>query len=232
VRSSSFRDGRSPGRTPRWRRRDRPRRGLRRARQPEQDALNKARATANQTLIDAAQQLQAETLAQIQANEAAQESIRLSEGTRDIRDQTDVLRLELSLQGQTSDEINKQVALLQTKQAIEKSTVSLTSDEAQARLAAVAAQQDFNAALNAAKRSQQALEDGIRGIADTIDQSIGQSIQDAFDNKKTLDWGQTLKGVLAQVANQIAQIALIRPAIGEPLGLLGWGEFAVAEKST
>jgi hypothetical protein len=191
-----------------------------------QDALNQARAAGNQTLIDAAQRLQDETLAQIKANEAAQESARLSEGTRDIRDQTAVLQLVLSLQGQTGDEIAKQVALLQTKQAIEKSLVPLASDEAQARLAAVAAQQDFNAALNASRRSQQALEDGIRGIADTIDNSIGQSIQDAFDNKKTLDWGQTIKGVLAQIANQIAQIALIRPAIGEPLGLLGWGEFA------
>jgi hypothetical protein len=73
--------------------------------------------------------------------------------------------------------------------------VNLTSDEAQAQLRAVAAYQDANAALNAQRRTQQQLEDGIRGIADTIDQSIGQSIQDAFDNKKTLDWGATLKNL-------------------------------------
>ena len=71
-----------------------------------QDAVNKALATGNPLLITAAENLQAQAKAQIEANDAAEQSVQLSNSTHGLQDQTAQLQLQLTLQGQTSEQIS------------------------------------------------------------------------------------------------------------------------------
>jgi hypothetical protein len=183
------------------------------------DALTKAIASGNQSLIDQAKALTDQTLAQIKANDAAKVAAELAHQTNIDRNDIQIMQLEVSLQGQTSEEISRQVALLREKQRLDALGSSVTQQERDDRLAVVDALGRQNSALVEAQRNQQRLDDGVRQIADTVDNSLVKAMQDAFDGKKVTDWGATLKSVVSQILSGILNFALIRP--GDRLGRRG-----------
>jgi hypothetical protein len=190
------------------------------------DALAKAIATGDQALVDQAKALTDVTLAQIKANDAAKVRLDLQNQNNQGQNSIDVMRLEVSLQGQTTEEIQRQVALLQEKQRLDALGASVTQQERDNRLAVVDAVGRQNIALAEAQRAQQRLDDGVRQIADTVDNTLVKAMQDAFDGKKVTDWGATLKSVVSQILSGILNFALIRPAIGSVVGALGFGNVA------
>jgi hypothetical protein len=190
------------------------------------DALTKAIASGNQSLIDQAKALTDQTLAQIKANDAAKVAAELAHQTNIDRNDIQIMQLEVSLQGQTSEEISRQVALLREKQRLDALGSSVTQQERDDRLAVVDALGRQNSALVEAQRNQQRLDEGVRQIADTVDNSLVKAMQDAFDGKKVTDWGATLKSVVSQILSGILNFALIRPAIGSVVGALGFGNVA------
>jgi hypothetical protein len=190
------------------------------------DALAKAIATGDQALVEQAKALTDVTLAQIKANDAAKVRLDLQNQNNQGQNSIDVMRLEVSLQGQTTEEIQRQVALLQEKQRLDALGASVTQQERDNRLAVVDAVGRQNIALVEAQRAQQRIDDGVRQIADTVDNSLVKAMQDAFDGKKVTDWGATLKSVVSQILSGILNFALIRPAIGSVVGALGFNSVA------
>ena len=187
-----------------------------------QGALAAAIASGNPTLIARAQALQAGTLAQVQANAAAQESIQLSNDTHGLADQTAQLQLQLSLEGETSEAISKQTDLLKAQQTIANQAPDAAQSTKDAYIAATASVADLTNQLTLANQAQQRLTDGIKGVGDTIDQTLTQGIQNAFSGQTVTNWAQTIKTALAQIASQLLDLALIKPAIGSVLSLLGF----------
>ncbi len=139
---------------------------------------------------------------------------------------------ELSLQGQTSEEIQRQVSLLQTRQRLATDFANAT-DEAKQRFEQTSvALANTNFALTQASRETQRMDEAVRSVADTVDNSLVKAMQDAFDGKRVTDWGAQLKSITSQILSGILNFALIRPAIGQPLGLITWGEFGKMETTT
>jgi hypothetical protein len=88
----------------------------------------------------------------------------------------------------------------------------------------------FGAQQNAALigKAEQAWDNAFKNAANQIDNTIVRSLRDAFDGKKATDWGQTMKTILADLAAQIVNIALIKPAIGQALLAAGMTESAAS----
>ena len=191
-----------------------------------QDALNKAEASGNTVLIDAAKALRDKAAAQGLANEAAQEAVAAEHTIAGQQDQIAVARLELSLQGQTSEEIGRQVALLRTKQELAGNLAHLSDDEKQRLLDSTDAAERQNIVLGDAVKQQQAFDDAVRNSAETVNNTLTQALADAFSGQRVTDWGTTLKGIIGQVLAEIANFALIRPVIGSALGALGFNTAA------
>jgi hypothetical protein len=191
-----------------------------------QDALTKAVASGNDALKVKAQALDTATLAQARANEAAKESVSASNIVAQQKDQIALDQLQISLQGQSRDQIAAQLTLLQQKQNITDNLSLLSDDEKQDLLASTKALTDQNLALAAAVRSQEQLDEGIKSVADTVDQNLTNAIDNAFSGQTIADWGATVRSALAQIASELLDLALIKPAIGSVLSLLGLNSVA------
>jgi hypothetical protein len=190
------------------------------------DAVAKAAASENDALKAQAQALTDQTAARIKANEQAKVAAELAHQTNVDRNDIQIMQLEVSLQGQTTEEISRQVALLREKQRLDALGSSVTQQERDDRLAVVDALGRENSALVEAQRNQQRLDEGVRQIADTVDNTLVKAMQDAFDGKKVTDWGATLKSVVSQILSGILNFALIRPVIGSVVGALGFNSVA------
>jgi hypothetical protein len=185
------------------------------------DALTKAIQTGNPALIAEAQNVTAATAALIKKNDAAQTALQLNQQASANDNQAQVAQLEASLQGQTTDQISQQVALLQAKQFLQSKNVDLASDEGQKYLANVTALGQANIAL-AQSRTEWGLVNGaVESVGQNVDQQLTQNLENAFDGQKLTSWGTVLHQILAQAEAQIVSLALIKPAIGSALGLLG-----------
>jgi len=190
------------------------------------NALAAAEATGNGALIAQAKALTESTLAQIKKNDAAQTALLLQQGINSNNNQIEILKLETSLQGQTTEEISRQVALLQAKQLLQSKNVDLASDEAKQYLASTDQLERAKIALAETQRSAQALNDVFRSIGETIATSITDAITGLFDKKKVVDWGTQIKTVVSGLASQLISGGLVRPAIGSVLSGLGLGAAA------
>jgi hypothetical protein len=200
------------------------------------DALNKAIATGNPALIDEAKNLTAVVEAQIRANDAAQTALQLRQAELNNGNMVEQLQLEAQLQGQTSEEIQRQVSLLQAKQLLQSKGVDLASEEAQKYLASVDQLGKANIALGDAARNSQRVSDTLTSIGQTIDSDIMQNLEAAFSGQKIQSWGSILKSVLAQTEAQMISLTLIKPAIGSVLSAsnvapaaVQFGEFPTEE---
>ena len=187
------------------------------------DALAKAEATGNEALIKEAKALTDTTLAIIKKNDAAQTALQLQNQMNANKDQMDVNKLEAQYAFQTSEEIQRQVSLLQAKQLLQSKGVDLSSKEAQNYLANVDAMGKSNVALAEMQRSAQRLNDVLTGVGQTIDQEITQNVANALDGKKITSWHTIFHNALIQLELQLISMSIIKPAIGSLLGILGFG---------
>ena len=128
------------------------------------DALAKAIASGNPALIAEARNVTAATAALVKKNDAAQTALQLNQQINANDNSIQVAQLEMSLQGQTADQIRQQVALLQAKQFLQSKSIDLASDEAQKYLASVGAVGQVNAALTQTQREQSRVDDTMRSI--------------------------------------------------------------------
>jgi hypothetical protein len=173
-------------------------------------------------------------LARRQTEERALQ-LQVAQGYRQIRefaqqsatDRSTIESLELQarLQGQSTEEITKQVALLQVRQQAEAAGLPVTDRDVQARLRVVDALSQANTQLVEMQRQQQRTDDLFRSIGDTISRTIGDAISSIFDPSKPVKWGESLRNIVTSIGNQIMQSMVIRPITGQPLGLVTYGEF-------
>jgi hypothetical protein len=133
----------------------------------------------------------------------------------------EVLQLENSLSGETSETINYQVSLLQAKQKLQELGVALTSKEGQAYLKSAEglAKSVQQHALIA--REQQKQDEMWRKIGSTIESAIGDVIDSIFDPKKAIDWGKKVKEMMQGLLKDLAMNQFIKPMIGNLLGTFG-----------
>lgn len=186
-----------------------------------QDAYAKALAAGDPALIARAEALQRQAEAQIRANQAAQESTQVNERANQIKDDTALAQLQATLQGQTSEEIQKQVLLLRTKQDLE-GRFSNASDEAKQNLIAQTdALANANIKLGEARAAEGRLSNEIRSVADTIINSIGSALDEVLSGKKISDWGQLFRDTLRSIASTLIQSEFVKPLIGSGLQALG-----------
>jgi len=150
----------------------------------------------------------------------------LQRGINDNQRRVEILRVVAGLQGETADTIARQVTLLQARQELERRGVSLTSEIGQNYLKSVDALSQANVQLQEAQRNQQRLDDGIRQIASTVENTLARSIEDAFSGRKVEDWGTRIKTMLGSIAAQISDALFIRPLLGSLIGALGFGSAA------
>jgi hypothetical protein len=187
------------------------------------DVVAKAEATGNAAYIAEAKNLEAVTLALIKKNDAAQTSVEIAKQINANKDQIDIDKVEAQYAFQTTEEIQRQVALLQTKQFLLSKGKDLNSAESQALLKNVDSLQEANIALAEQQRSAQRLNDVLVGVGQTIDQAITQNVSNALSGKKITAWHTIFKDALVQLESQLISMSVIKPAIGSLLGMLNFG---------
>lgn len=137
------------------------------------------------------------------------------------RNTVQVLQLQASLQGQTTEEIGRQVALLKVKQQAEAAGLDISNEGFRSRLKEVDALGRANEKLAEATRTQQRMDDMFRSIGDTISSAIGNALDSIFDPSKAINWGNTMRQIVSSVFGSIAQSLVIRPLVGSALSAFG-----------
>ena len=113
--------------------------------------------------------------------------------------------------------------MLKAQQEIQNSDELASQQSKDAFVAQTAAVADLTNQLADAQRAQGQLNSAITGIGTDIDNSITQNLANAFSGQKITDWFTLVKQVLGQIEFQLVEFALIKPAIGSVLSLLGLG---------
>jgi len=191
-----------------------------------QEVLNKAEATGNTLLIEAAKRLTEKAAAQLRAREIERQSLETTDFVNQQLDTRTQLRFQIQNVGMTPEVLQGNLNVLKEMQETERTRQGLSEKQVQARLDEVKATQNLNIALAEALRQQQRIEDMFRSIANTIDQSLTKAIEDAFDGKKTESWGVQIKKMLSGLVAQMSSSLFIKPLLGSVAGLLGMGNVA------
>jgi len=163
---------------------------------------------------------------QIRANEAAKETTQLNLRAEDLKNQTQIIELQTSLQGQSSAEISKQTLLLRTKLDLETHFKDEVGGGKEALLAQTEAIANANIKLEQARAAEGRLNEEITSIADTVTQALGGALDNVLSGKKVTDWGQLFKDTLRSVASTILQTEFVKPLIGSVLSGLGFNNAA------
>jgi hypothetical protein len=187
------------------------------------DALAKAIATGNPALIKQAEAITTVTGALIKKNDVQQQTYQLEQQNNQRTNQIQVLELEAKLQGQTSEEIQHQVLLLQTKQDLQARGLTTSDAIYNTTLKSVEAYSQANIQLAEASRAQQGINDAIKSVADTAVTTLGTAFGDIFSGKKVTDWGATVKSTIASILQNLVTGSIIKPIIGTVLTGLGFG---------
>lgn len=191
-----------------------------------QDALAKAEASRNPVLIEQARALDAAALAEVKRSDAAKNALAIQQSINQRGDQTAVLRLQTQMVGQPPEVIAAATAHLQQQQQLLNSGKQLTDEISVNALKSVDAWSRANIELANANREWQRIEDGVRSVASTIDNTLTRSLEDAFNGNKVKSWSETIRSSLSSILAQIVNFTLIKPAIGTALGALGFGAAA------
>lgn len=150
------------------------------------------------------------------------QTIEINDRINARKNQGQSLQLEISLQGKTTEEINKQVAILNEIQILRDRGVKSSSEEWQNAIKSVTALEDQKIALTNVQREWKRLEDSVKSIADSITGSLTRAIEDAFNGKKITDWGSVVRSTLSSILTKIIDLTLIKPATGSVLSALGF----------
>lgn len=186
------------------------------------EVLAKAIASGNPALIQEAQAVTDATAALIKKNDAAQTALQINQQINTNNNQIQVYQTEAQFAGQTTEQINLQVGLLQAQQFLQSKGVDLSSQEAQNYLKSVAALGQANIALGDANANAQRVNSTLTSIGNTIDSDITNNLEAAFSGQQVTSWGTIAKQVIAQIEAQLISLSIIKPAIGSVLSLLGF----------
>jgi len=189
-------------------------------------ALTAAKAADKDITTEAAKAIADKTAIQIRANDVLQQTLQVQRNINANKDRQQLVELETSLQGKQTDEIQRQIRLLQTQQDLKRRGVDLSSEIAQAELKSVDNLERANIKRNEAVQAQQRLDDAIRSAADSVVSNLGQALEDVFSGKKITDWKQKITTALSQIAAQMATGLVIKPLIGDVIRGLGFGSAA------
>lgn len=191
-----------------------------------QDALNKALATGNETLIAAARASQLRAEALIREREAVERLKQANEFVRLQTDQQAQIRLQAGLLSQPPEVQQANLVMLQKEQELRRANGGLLDEAAKKQLEALATTQRMNIVLAEGQREWQRIEDMVRSVATTIDNTLTRAVEDAFNGKKVTDWGAQIKSMLSSLAAQMTSALFIKPLLGSILGGLGFGNVA------
>lgn len=172
---------------------------------------------------------EAQRTQQIIASNAAKTAQDLQRAANENQRRVELVALESSLQGQTSETIAQQVTLLQAKHELQRRGVDATSEEGKNYLKSVEALAQANVQLQAATREQQRWEDSIRSIASSIESTLTSAVESAFSGEKIRNWGERIRSMLSSSLSTLTANLFIRPALGQPIGfgeIGSFGEFA------
>ena len=191
-----------------------------------QDALAKAEASRNPTLIAQAKALNDAALAEIRRSDAAKNALAIQQSINQRADQTQILQLQAGMLGQTPEAIAAATATLQEQIRLRDLGSSISKETAAADLASVDALNKVNIAVAEQNRNWQRVEETVRSIADQIATTLTSAIAGLFDKSKATDWMATIKSGLQSIGQQLVSGTLIKPLIGSVLGGLGFGNAA------
>ncbi len=193
-----------------------------------QDALAKAEATRNPGLIAQAKALQDVALAEGVRADASRRSIAAAEAANDNRLTLQRTQLETGLtsSGATSEEIQRQVAYLTVAQDLATKYAGASDDARKAYADTAIAIADANVELQKTQREQERWNDLVRGLANTIDNELTKSIENAFSGDKVESWGKRIQKWLGTATSSLSSSMFIKPALGSLAGALGFGTVA------
>lgn len=189
-------------------------------------AANAAKAAGIDVTDGVVRAIAAETEALVRRNDAAKNAAELGRAANDNRRGIEVLQLEASLAGKTTEEIQARVSHLQAVQELERRNVDLSGDVAKNYLASVDALGEARIRTAAVQRESQRWEEAIRGIASTIESALTGALERSLSGERAEDWGKRLRSILNSALTGLAVNLFIRPAIGTALGALGFGNLA------
>lgn len=141
-----------------------------------------------------------------------------AQGKNDLQ----VLQLQTQLVGQLPERIQAQVAVLQTIQKLETDRIKSSDIVYQNAVNTTIAIENQKIRLADAQREWARIEDMVKGLATTIDNTLTKTIEDAFNDQKVTDWGTKLKNMFASLVSQISSNLFIKPLLGTVLSGLGF----------
>jgi hypothetical protein len=188
-------------------------------------AVNLAQATDNQQIKEnAARQLEnvdatiKATNAQTAANTAARENLQLGREIGQTKTDITLDQRRVALVGETTVETQRQLTIYQAILHTQTDMAGASEQMKQLYIDERTALADVNVQLQLQLQQQARINEMYRGMADTIDQTIGTALNDVFSGTKINDWGQRMQSMLSQIGQQWLQTTLIKPAIGSAFG--------------
>jgi hypothetical protein len=151
-------------------------------------------------------------------NAAARDSLALAQQTAQAQDITlPTLRERASLIGQTSDEAARQLAIFQAELKVQTKFADTSDAVKQHHIEIATKLADENYLLQEQLRAQGRIDQMLRSIAGTLDNTIGWALNEIFSGKKITDWGQRFQNMLATISTEILQTEILRPTLGSPI---------------
>src|SRR5208282_1527205 len=140
------------------------------------------------------------------------------------RDQIDLAQFQLSLQGEDTREIAKQVELKRQLQAINRRDPN-ASPEAKAQLIGMVEEwQKYNDEVVLAQEAQQRISDSVKQIAGEIENTLAGSIKTAFERTPAeaglairhfwQNLRDEIRQTLGSIVSSLSEAAFIKPALG------------------
>jgi len=178
-------------------------------------ALEDARKTSLPNTEERIRQVAAETLA-LNASTLAKRDNQAAASVADSEKQLERLRVEAGLIGATTEERNRELAVMQKRQELGLKLGDQATDEQQKALNAARAVADLSTQI---QQQTQALNE-VGNMATQAFQTVGNAITQAFIGGQgaAVNFGNVLRGVLTQILQQITQLAIINPILNSVIG--------------
>ena len=144
------------------------------------------------------------------------QNLKLAQDTRSNEDQLAYLRKEASLIGVSTEKRESELAVFKARQEAEKAGVPISEAALSANLRSVEAL-SRQSAVN--KQLESSYTD-LANIGVNAFQQVGDAIVEAFaqGSKKSIDFGDVMRGVIASVVKQLATLAVINPLLNAVFG--------------
>lgn len=198
-----------------------------------QDALAKARAANLPGLATEAKAVEDAALAQEKYRTAIEQGKRAAEAANDNRRTLQQVQFETQVvsSGVSYSEQTRQLAYFDAlqKAALEFGNVDVDAKAKAARdayLDTAKAVADAKFQLTEVQREQERWNDLVRDLANTIENELTRSIENAFSEDKVESWGKRIQRWIGTATSQLSSSLFIKPALGTVAGALGFGTVA------